>query len=363
MTELMDILLKGEQEEKTREYSVETESEEIPRKKKKVNPDYTRLEPVITLNNDKIVDYLGRGKIEKNKLYFSLGEISKHLNRKPEKPRKKLDDIYSLKKYSFSEIDKIVEKETYSKKNYINKYNNIDPIIIKNFNSITLSPLGLNIGIRESASVNADNIGEFALPLVEYINQTQPDYVMASDRGARLLGLAVFKLHGLLYGRFPTADGTIKFRRFSKSNSQEDTEEHLQPLVDEMLEYKQRPRVLVLDDWVVSGGTQRLAREIFDKLGKGRIKVNFGVLMGAGADVSGHDSQTSGFASSTDWRDDSNIIGVRYGSDNFGYSGVKARPVRSDEAMEYRKRMYNGIEKFAKLVKEKKLASRSLPRE
>jgi len=199
----------------------------------------------------------------------------------------------------------------------------------------------------ETTSINADNIGEFTLPIVEYIHQTQPDYVIASDRGARLLGLAVFKLHRLLYGRFPTADGTIKFRRFSTSNSQEDTEKHLQPLVNKMLEQKQRPTVLVLDDWVCSGGTKRLAEETFDRLSKGRIKTKFGVLIGEGGDISGHSSHTSGFARVTDWRDDSNIIGVKYGSDSMGSSGTKAKPVHSQEARDYRVRMYIGIEQFA----------------
>lgn len=176
---------------------------------------------------------------------------------------------------------------------------------------------------------------------------------MASDRGARLLGLAVFRLHGLLYGRFPTSDGTIKFRRFSKSNAQEDTEEHLQPLVKEMLEHKQRPTVLVLDDWVCSGETKRLAREVFDKLGKGRVKVKFGVLIGGGADVSGHSSHTTGFAGVTDWRDDSNIIGVKYGKSGLGSSGTKAQPVHSEEAKDYRRRMYRGINRLVE-----KLASK-----
>jgi adenine/guanine phosphoribosyltransferase-like PRPP-binding protein len=218
------------------------------------------------------------------------------------------------------------------------------------FNSAQYSPLSLNLSVRESASINADNIGEFALPLVEYIHQTKPDYVVASDGGARLLGLAVFRLHNQLYGRFPTADGTIRFRRFSKSNTQQDTEKHLQPLVTEMLAHKKRPTVLVLDDWVWSGGTKRLATDIFDKLGKGRIRTKFGVLIGEGADVSGHKSQTSGFAGITDWRDDSNIIGVRYGHNNYGSSGIKAQAVRSDESRDYRRRMYEGIERLAERI-------------
>ncbi len=218
--------------------------------------------------------------------------------------------------------------------------------ISKKFSSIQSSPLGINLTL-------ADNIGEFALPIVEYIRQTQPDYIVASDRGARLLGLAVFRLYNGLYGGFPSADGTIRFRRFSKSNTQEATEQHLQPLVDEMLAYKKKPTVLVLDDWVCSGGTKKLAHELFDRLGKGKIKVKFGVLIGEGADVSGHSSHLSGFAGVTDWGEDSNIIGIRYGNCNWGSSGIKAEPVRSEQARDYRKRMYEGIDRLVKDITEK----------
>ena len=131
----------------------------------------------------------------------------------------------------------------------------------------------------------------------------------------------------------------------------------MQPLVNEMLQHKKRPTVLVLDDWVCSGGTKRMAQQTFDKLSKGRIKTKFGVLVGGGADVSGHNSHASGFAGVTDWRDDSNIIGVRYGKNNYGSSGIKAIPVRSEQSRDYRRRMYEGIDKLVgKIVEEGKEA-------
>jgi len=276
-----------------------------------------------------------------------------------DKPKDRLKDFGLIEK--IPEI--ITEKKKYkkihnslenyfifnkNKKEILNNYK-IPKILTSKFSSIQTSPLGLNLTLKDdTTAINADNIGEFALPIVEYIHQIKPDYVIASDRGARLLGLAVFKLHGLLYGRFPTADGTIKFRRFSKSNPQEETEKHLQPMVKDMLEHKQRPTVLVLDDWVCSGGTKRIAEETFDRLSKGRIKTKFGVLIGTGGDISGHISHTSGFGGVTDWRDDSNIIGVKYGNDNWSTSGTKAKPVHSQEARDYRIRMYEGIQRFAK---------------
>lgn len=266
------------------------------------------------------------------------------------------EKIYDINKFENKNIilkdNKYFNFEEKIKKEYITKNYNIPSILGNKFSNIQTSPLGLSLTLGDSASITADNIGEFALPIVEYIHQTQPDYVVASDRGARLLGLAVFRLHNRLYGRFPTADGTMRFRRFSKSNTQEATEQHMQPLVDEMLHHKKKPTVLVLDDWVCSGGTKRMAQQTFDKLSKGKIKTKFGVLIGGGADVSGHNPHTSGFAGVTDWRDDSNIIGVRYGNDNWGSNGIRGKPVRSEQARDYRRRMYEGIDKLVDRIAE-----------
>ena len=289
-----------------------------------------------------------RNKKSEEDLESSVSSLSSFLIREPFKEKtyeiNKYNDIISENKIYFN-FNKNIKEE------FVKNYN-IPGIINKQFNNIQSSPLGLNLTIGDSASITADNIGEFALPIVEYIHQTQPDYVVASDRGARLLGLAVFNLHKKLYGRFPTADGTIRFRRLSKSNTQKATERHLQPLVDEMLSHKKKPTVLVLDDWVCSGGTKKLAQTVFDKLSKGRIKTKFGVLIGSGGDVSGHPKQTSGFTGVTDWRDDSNIIGVRYGKDDYGSTGVKAQPVRSKQARDYRRRMYDGIDKLVERIVE-----------
>ncbi len=230
-----------------------------------------------------------------------------------------------------------------------NIYSTSAPNLYKSLNKIKASPLGINLNLDSDVSVNADNIGEFALPIVEYIRQTKPDYVVACDRGARLLGLAVFRLHNLLYGRFPTADGTLRFRRFSKSNSQDETEEATRPLVDEMLASNDNPSVLVLDDWVCSGGTKNLVERVFDNLSDGRISTRFGVLIGGKADVSGHKASPSGFVSATDWRDDSNIIGVSYAK-----SGVKPKPVITDQSLDYRRRMYAGIAKLVERLKQDK---------
>ncbi len=264
---------------------------------------------------------------------------------KESQPKKTSQAEYIIPEY------KNIEYKNIEYKNIEYKKINLEKIIEKNIYQnlyIKTSGQGINLTSRDSTSITAGNIGEFALPIVEYIRQINPDYIIACDRGARLLGLAVFKLYGELYGRLPTVDGTLRFRRISKSESQNDTEAHLRPLVEEMLEQRKRPCVLVLDDWVCSGGTKNLAKDVFYKLGKGRIEVKFGVLVGGEADISGHSSHASGFAGVTDWRDDSNIIGVRY-SDS--HREIRAQPVRSEQAKDYRRVMYEGIEKLARNIK------------
>ena len=282
---------------------------------------------------------------ENSGLRESIGLFSERLRKKPR-------EEYIIKG-NLEEYKGNLEKYILKDKNIINynlNYYNLNYLLNKNFSSIKTLPLGLNLTLKDSASITADNIGEFALPIVEYIHQTQPDYVIACDRGARLLGLAVYRLYRSLHGRFPTSDGTLRFRRFSKSNAQQETEKHVQPLVDEMLTYEKRPTALVLDDWVASGHTKKMIQQTFDRLSKGRVKTKFGVLVGEGADVSGNGDHTSGFAGVTDWRDDSNIIGVAYGGNHYGFAGIEGEAVKSKQARDYRKRMYEGIDRLAERI-------------
>ncbi len=261
--------------------------------------------------------------------YYKLKDSYKNLDLKTKK----------FKSDSYSNLEKILDK-------YFNKNN---PFYIpNNFSKINVNSKGINLKLNQDVQITAQNLGEFALPIVEYIHETQPDFVVPSDRGARLLGLAVYRLYKKLYGEFPTANGALNFRRFSTSNSNSETQKHLRPLIEKMLQYTKNPNVLVLDDWVVSGQTKNLAKEVFGNLSKGKIKTKFGVLIGNGADVSGHTTQTSGFDQTTDWRDNSNIIGVRY-------SRTKPTPVNSMQSKEYRKTMYKNIDELAKRILEKEI--------
>ncbi|VVB77631.1 Uncharacterised protein [uncultured archaeon] len=282
------------------------------------------------------------------------------LNRPRQKDR---DIIFSGKdpiKNYIKNIDYISKDKIYSFEEKNNNFikNNIEDIILKNSKiSIKKTPFsskGLGLGLylnrsksspygEPTVSITAENVGEYVLPIVQYIAENKPDYIVASDRGARLIGLAVKKLYAKLYGKLPTVDGTLRFRRFSRSNGEKATEEYLKPLVDEMMAHKKRPKVLLLDDWICSGSTQTLAENVFSNLSNGRINLKFGVLLGRGADISGESGYTANFGGTVDWHDNAKMIGVQY-------SGTTPSPVRSYESMEYRQRMERSISKLAKKV-------------
>ncbi len=76
--------------------------------------------------------------------------------------------------------------------------------------------------------------------------------------------------------------------------------------------------------------------------------MNYGVLLGGNADVSGQTLSTQFFADLTDWRDDPYTIGV-------DYHATEPEVVDSTHALEYRKEMSEGLRDFTKGKKQKKV--------
>ena len=204
-----------------------------------------------------------------------------------------------------------------------------------NFNSLPLPGITVDTKTR----ITADNVAEFAYPLAQFVEQVRPDYIIACDRGARIIGLAVHMLYGRLYGALPTQDHSISFRKISRKVPADAVREALRPDVVRMLAATESPTVLVLDDWVATGGTKSLVQELFDELSGGRVNLLYGVMRGSGADVTGSkDSAALG-----DWHDRADLIGVDYGSTDL-------RPFRvgSRAALDYRRRMSASIDSFVK---------------
>lgn len=195
----------------------------------------------------------------------------------------------------------------------------------------------IGVAVDARIAITADNIAEFAYPLVQFIEQVRPDYIVACDRGARIIGLAVHMLYKRLYGALPTQDHAIHFRKISRNVPADTVRNVLRPDIQRMLATVESPTVFVLDDWVITGGTKSLAQNVFSELSGDKINVLYGVMRGAGADITGSKNSTA-FG---DWHDKPDLIGVDY----FG-SALEPHKVKSPVALEYRKKMSESIRRF-----------------
>jgi hypothetical protein len=186
-----------------------------------------------------------------------------------------------------------------------------------------------------------------AAPVVGFIEQTKPDIVIGCDRNARVYGVAVHSLWSKQNNGkdpFPTLDSAMHFARLSTSLSVETTTKSLQKIVDssmkgaKRLKYRlnhERPRLLFIDDWINSGATRK---QIIDSVGRimnlENIDINFAVMCGQSADISGTDRQVR-----VPWQDNPSLIGIDY-SDNgqvYSLNSSRARKLRSHLHRETRK--------------------------
>lgn len=230
-----------------------------------------------------------------------------------------------------------------------NRFETKIPELIQNPIRIRYNPKFVNLNFNPSPQagitvdtetrITADNIAEFAYPLAQFVEQVRPDYIIACDRGARIIGLAVHMLYRRLYGALPTQDHSISFRKISSHVPADAVREVLQPDIERMLATLESPIVLVLDDWVSTGSTKSLVYELFAELSGGRVNVLYGVMRGGGADVAGRKDSTA----VGDWNDRAGLIGVDYDSTN-----LRPFKVGSQAASDYRRRMSTSIDKFVR---------------
>lgn len=169
----------------------------------------------------------------------------------------------------------------------------------------------------EDVVISADNIAEFAYPLVQFIEQEKPDYIVCCDRGARVFGMAIKMMYRQMFGALPTIDGLMYFRKITRKVPYSDVEAKMKDLLSQ-IQGKARGKmlkVLVVDDWVSTGGTQEVVKRLFDGM---NVDLKFGVIRGTRADISGkQDSKLM-----TAWTDNSDQIGVEY------TEGLNPIPVR-----------------------------------
>lgn len=188
---------------------------------------------------------------------------------------------------------------------------------------------------------------ETALPIVDYIHETKPDIVIACDRGARLLGIAVFLTWKNTFKseRFPTIDNKLHFARISKSSPIDSMQNRINQIFDSSLQAAGQPNkeidsdnglnVLFIDDWAIGGETQEIAKSL---LVQHNARGSWAVLGGKKSDISCIPSFFGPASFLTSWRDNSSQIGIQYkDSANSSYAYETPVAVRSERATRNRK--------------------------
>jgi len=255
-----------------------------------------------------------------NIMQYPVSDLDKYMNLESLNTSDK-NLFYFENNFNYSEITKSLKN---SAKYQNSLKNNLFPKITFYQNTLSLI---------SRVDITADNLAEFVLPLAEFVHQFQPDCIIACDRGARPIGMALSIVYKLVYGKLPTFDGTVRFRRISSSNHVRDTKEHLRGLVKDVLREREEPRFLVLDDWVSSGSTQNMAKSLIYDLSNGKADVKFAVLRGERADATGTHKDYS-----VEWHDRPDIVGIDY----IGFKPIKKY---SAAYRDFVKRMAAGIKR------------------
>lgn len=200
--------------------------------------------------------------------------------------------------------------------------------------------------LSSKITITPDNISSIAYPIVEFIFKEKPDYVIACDRGARMIGLATHALYGELYGSFPTVDHSVNFRKISRKIPTELARNQLERDIEKLLRINESPKIFILDDWMFSGKTFKRTRELIEDISDGRATVLFGLMIGGGkmVDISG-DKLSLAFC---DKRDRDQERGFFYDSEIIPHKNISL-----ERSISYKKRMHQRVREFAREVKTK----------
>lgn len=198
-----------------------------------------------------------------------------------------------------------------------------------------------------------EDLALMAVPAGAFINETQPDMVVGCDRGGRLYSLAVYSLWNNFYisDRFPTLDSRLHFARLSTSTSRDAMDRSLRRIVEQSTVQADvtgkningsRPRVLFIDDWVLSGTTRAHILASLNRLGlSDDLDINFAVMCGGNADASGSDVDVE-----VSWHDDPDTIGVDYGK-----NAMIAHPIRTSDAHGIRRAIHWATREVASQIR------------
>lgn len=213
-------------------------------------------------------------------------------------------------------------------------------------------------GYLDFGTIKPEDLPEMALPVLEFIEDVQPHIVIGCDRGGRLFGLAMHAAwQQTRDGQpFPTLDGKLHFARVSKSEDADVLQEEVDEIVETTKQFGkfrgneladgEQLRVLFVDDWVIGGGTMRLAQRLMKKH---NAQTYFAVMCGEGADATGK----RGLHTNVSWHDRPEEIGVNYLStvqqnpDGTITQKQKVVAVRSVEAISNRLRIQQAAGQLA----------------
>jgi len=200
--------------------------------------------------------------------------------------------------------------------------------------------------LSSKVTVNPENISHFAHPIVNFIFEEKPDYVIACDRGARLIGLATHMLYKELYGSFPTRDHSISFRKISRKIPTELVRDQIEEDIKKVLKLNKEPKVFILDDWMYSGKTKKWIEELIDNLSDGKATVLFGLMVGGGnrVDISG-DRHSFAYC---DKRNRDQERGVYYDSEMKPHRNESLRA-----SLQYKRKISQKVKNFAREIRGK----------
>jgi len=196
--------------------------------------------------------------------------------------------------------------------------------------------------------ISPENIAHSVYPIVEAIHEIKPDYILALDRGGRIVGLATYMLYQKLYGSLPTQDHAMHFTKVSRRLSSEINYQHLKPVAENLMKISCNPRVLIIDDWMNTGKTKKKIMEVLSKASDNHISIYFGMLRGRGKNVIA-DRFSVAICS---WVNNSSLIGIEY-SDEM----ERPKSLHSRSAIIFRRKISQNIKKFTEKMSDRKVPS------
>ncbi len=194
--------------------------------------------------------------------------------------------------------------------------------------------------------MTAGDLARMAVPVAEFITDTQPDIIIGCDRGGRLYTTAVHSYWNKINPgtRIPTLDSKVHFARLSKTVGPEMINDlikdiYVKSVLQADITGKQingdKVKILFIEDWIGSGETRDM---IMDSFRQRRIDhmtdVNFAVMCGDGADASGGDLDKG-----VPWHDNPELTGV-------DYDGAIPRAVRTKASREIRKEIHTETQRL-----------------